>query len=153
HRAHPSTPLEDAGRMIALPGGPFTMRIRHERRECGCYPFGASDAAMWGWFYKDVIDHAIDVHVEPFAIREAAVTNAEYLRFVHASSYAPKGSERFLAHLRNADGSLPLALAPELGALPVTFVSLDDARAYAVWHRQRLPTEAEWQWAAEGAGL
>src|SRR5262249_54308968 len=34
----------------------------------------------------------------------------------------------------------------------VTFVSLADARAYAAWHGQRLPTEAEWQWTAEGAG-
>ena len=35
----------------------------------------------------------------------------------------------------------------------MTFVSLADARAYAAWHGQRLPTEAEWQWAAEGAGF
>jgi hypothetical protein len=34
----------------------------------------------------------------------------------------------------------------------VTFVSLQDARAYAAWRGERLLTEAEWQWAAEGAG-
>jgi iron(II)-dependent oxidoreductase len=34
----------------------------------------------------------------------------------------------------------------------VTFVSLADARAYAGSRGERLPTEAEWQWAAEGAG-
>jgi hypothetical protein len=37
-------------------------------------------------------------------------------------------------------------------ALPVTYVSLADARAFAAFHGERLPTEAEWQWAAEGAG-
>jgi formylglycine-generating enzyme required for sulfatase activity len=67
-------------------------------------------------------------------MRATAVTNAEFLAFVNASGHRP---ERF------DDG------APDL---PVTHVSLADARAYAAFHGERLPTEAEWQWAAENAG-
>jgi len=33
----------------------------------------------------------------------------------------------------------------------VTWVSLEDARAYAVWAGKRLPNEWEWQYAAQGA--
>ena len=140
-------------RMIELPGGEFDMRIRHERRECGCYPLGATDDAIWGWHYEDTVAHEMRVHVEPFAIRATAVTNAEFLAFVHASGYRPAAGQRFLAQIaRTADGSLPVTLPEPQAELPVTYVSLADARAFAAYRGERLPTEAEWQWAAEGAG-
>lgn len=139
--------------MVELPAGAFVMTLRHERRECGCYPSGATDAAMWGWFYKDLVEHVLEVSLAPYSIRASAVTNAEFLAFVHDAGYRPRDAERFLKHVaRGADGSLPRTLPAQEGLLPVTFVSLDDARSYAAWHGQRLPTEAEWQWAAEGAG-
>jgi formylglycine-generating enzyme required for sulfatase activity len=139
--------------MSALPGGAFTMTIDHKRRECGCYPFGASGNPMSGYYFEDPIHHELPVTVSPFAMRRAAVTNAEFVAFVHASGYRPAEPANFLRQLpREADGSLPRRLPAELGALPVTYVSLSDARAYGHWKHQRLPSEAEWQWAAEGAG-
>jgi hypothetical protein len=125
--------------MIELPEGSFDMRVHHERRECGCYPFGSSADAMWGWHHRDTITHELRVELKRLALRVGPVTNGEFLTFVRASGYRPRDPQRFLHHApTNADASLP-----------VTCVSLSDARAYAAWYGQRLPTEAEWQWAAQ----
>ena len=122
--------------MIEVPGGVFDMKVRHPRRECGCYPFGTTEQAMWGWHHRDTITHEKRVDMKRFAIRSFPVTNDEFLEFVRVSGYRPLDSLRFLPD--DAGGSLP-----------VTHVSLSDARAYAAWYGQRLPTEAEWQWAAQ----
>lgn len=133
-RPPPSVAKTSPTPMIALPGGTFVMRVRHERRECGCW-----GDATWGSPYREVITHEVNVTLAPFAIRATAVTNAEFLEFVRASGYRPEDEERFLAHL------------PADDALPVTHVSLADARTFAAFHGERLPTEAEWHWAAGAA--
>ena len=122
--------------MIEVPGGAFDMKIRHPRRECGCYPFGTTEQAMWGWHHQDTITHEMRVDVKRFAIRSSPVTKDEFREFVRVSGYRPLDPLRFL-------------LGNPRGSLPVTHVSLSDARAYAAWYGQRLPTEAEWQWAAQ----
>ena len=34
---------------------------------------------------------------------------------------------------------------------PVVLITLADKHAYAKWAEKRLPTEAEWQWAAQNS--
>jgi formylglycine-generating enzyme required for sulfatase activity len=151
--ARPPAGAASSTRMVPLAGGAFPMHVEHERRESGCYAPGTPGDVTWGWFYRDVVAHDVDVLVAPFAIRATAVTNAEFLAFVRRSGYRPHDPERFLAHLpRAADGSLVTEIPAATAALPVTHVSLADARAFAAFEGHRLPTEGEWQWAAEGAG-
>src|SRR5439155_24077051 len=107
-------------------GGTFDMVIRHLRRECGCLDHPS------GWFYKDEIEHRKTVTLEPFAMKKTAVTNAEFLAFVNEAGYMPLDPQRFLAH------------RPEPDDAPGTHVSLSDARAYAAWRGERLPTEEQW---------
>ena len=68
----------------------------------------------------------------------------------------PRGDERRVRRLRRRLATAEVANRFATGwataavdrATPVTFVDLDDARAYAAWVGARLPTEFEWQLAA-----
>lgn len=81
---------------------------------------------------------ARSVTVHPFYLDRTEVTNQEYQKFVTASGRdAP-------AHWQG--GKFPIAEAN----FPVVNVSWNDAQAYAKWAQKRLPSEAEWEFAARG---
>ncbi|HRH43225.1 MAG TPA: bifunctional serine/threonine-protein kinase/formylglycine-generating enzyme family protein [Pyrinomonadaceae bacterium] len=83
-----------------------------------------------------------EVEVKPFKMSKFEISNAEYAQFVADANY--KAPEHFV------DGK------PRAGEenLPVSRVSLDDAKAYAEWRSKkeniqyRIPTEIEWEYAA-----
>ena len=124
--------------MVALPGGTFRVGLADVPPISTRY-----SRAYLTWVYSQWPAH--DVLIKPFAIDRTEVTNAEYADFVKATGHAPPP--------RVWDGDHP---KPGEEQLPVSNVSLDDARAFAEWrsHRDgasyRLPTEEEWEYAARG---
>jgi hypothetical protein len=110
-------------------GSVVELDVTTRRRECGLYEcFNGV-----GLHEREVIRRTTRVARVEIAPNE--VTNAEFRAFLNATGYRPADAAGFLAHWneRAADDD------------PVVFVNLDDARAYARWAGQRLPTEDEWQ--------
>ena len=88
--------------------------------------------------------HNHPVTLKSFFIDTYPVTNAQFKKFVDAAKYHPADNYNFLKDWKN--GTYPEGW----GNKPVTWVSLEDARAYATWAGKRLPHETEWQYAAQG---
>lgn len=131
--------------MIRLPAGRFVMRVEHlgKHDEGSCY----GDPVEYGY------DHPPQLFwMQPVLVDRTEVTNAQYRAFLRATGYRPADLTHFLRHWDRADPSDVSSWDPPEGLEqhPVVWVDLDDARAFASWAGKRLPTEPEWQLAAQG---
>ncbi len=127
--------------MVRIPGGSFEFRVSGIEIE------GQNDAGVdvqFHWEDSPRRHHLKTIEMRPFYIDKFPVTNAEFMRFTDATHYHPQDDHNFLRDWKN--GAYPEGW----GNKPVTWVALEDARAFAAWAGKRLPHDYEWQYAAQG---
>jgi formylglycine-generating enzyme required for sulfatase activity len=100
---------------------------------------------QYPWEAHPMREHSHTLSVGPLYVDEYPVTCANYSAYIAATGFKPADDYRWLKNW-NGSATPPAAIAD----LPVTYVSLDEARAYCAWKGARLPHEHEWQYAAQG---
>lgn len=113
--------------MSKVPSGSFVF---HTTSGDNFIPYpneGEGDTVLFASFYMD----------------KFPVTNKQFEQFILASKYKPTDTANYLKHWVNGK------IRPGQGNFPVVYISYEDALAYAKWAGKRLPTEQEWQYAAQ----
>jgi formylglycine-generating enzyme required for sulfatase activity len=126
--------------MVRVPAGEYDFVVRGIEIE------GGNDAGVdvqYPWEDAPRRHHRHRMRIGSFFIDRTPVTNREFKRFLDATAYRPPDDHNFLRDWQG--GSYPEGWADK----PVTWVSIEDARAFAAWAGKRLPHEWEWQYAAQ----
>ena len=163
---HAADTPASGSRLTQVPAGRHHLTVRYRCRETGLYgeaPF----VEEWKPLHPRLHDlrtreFVIDLD-DAVSVADREVTRAEFEAFVAATGYRWSGPGSSRATRTPDIGSAEIPGSPGVSSPtpawaseplsasddPVTWVSLDDARAYAAWAGARLPTEFEWQLAAQ----
>lgn len=113
--------------MVKIPAGSFTMNVVNGD-EFISYPKKGFPKSL---------------SVKSFYMDKYPVTNLQFKRFIEKTNYNPLDTVNFLKHWIKGSPK------KDEEQFPVVNISYEDAKAYANWAGKRLPTETEWQYAAQ----
>jgi len=126
--------------MVRIPEGDYDFQVSGIEIEGGNDP---GIDVQYPWEDSARRFHRHRLHLHGFYIDRTPVTNAQFRQFLDATHYRPKDDHNFLRAWQPTGGANGYPQGWD--NKPVTWVSIEDARAYAAWSHKRLPHEWEWQ--------
>ena len=96
--------------------------------------------------YPTYLDSS-EINMSAYWMDKFPVTNGQFFEFIKAAKYQPTDTVNYLKHWVNGR---PNAMDEKK---PVIYISYEDALAYAQWYHKSIPTEIEWQYAAQTSNL
>lgn len=137
--------IRDKDEMVTMfvPAGEFQMGSTDKQVDYAmaiCNEF--IDGCSREWFQDQQPAHPVTL--DSYWIDRTEVTNAQYTRCVAAGGCTAPTVESSFSHKKYYGN-------PVYDYYPVINVKWDDAAAYCTWAGARLPSEAEWEYAARGA--
>ncbi|OBZ89227.1 Sulfatase-modifying factor 1 [Choanephora cucurbitarum] len=130
--------------MVRIEGDVFDFEVKSTGQHHPCRDYSGS-GIRYPWEHQASRVHApYRMKIHTFYMDAYPVTEAQFKDFLDKTNYQPADPTNFLKHW--IGGCYPADRAN----MPVTHVSIEDARAYAKWAGKRLPHEWEWQYVAQG---
>jgi formylglycine-generating enzyme required for sulfatase activity len=138
------TRLTDGMEMVYVPGGTFEMGSTDAEIDAAfeqCEQDLGSGECQRHWFEREAPAHSVTL--DGFWIDQTEVTNSQYARCVADGTCSPPSESGSWTRDSYYGDS-------QFDDYPVLYVSWYDADTYCQWVGGRLPTEAEWEYAARG---